>query len=255
MTQPKKPQKEPLQTKDESKILAGLLSNLPTEVDMPVELPSGNMFYKLEDPGSPITMRAMNFQDEKAMMSNKNVNVDILNTILSRCVKNVNVAELLQIDKLYLVMKLREISYGNEYTATISCPSCRKDNSIVFHMNQLNVNHLEDGYENPQPVHLPVLDKMCHVRLPRIKDEQYLSNAETTSSNMWRFVEDIEGHSSKSLIQNVCKQLPLKDAHAILSVLSGGDYGLDTRIRFVCSYCSHNEIMSLPITSDFFSEN
>ena len=252
----KKKQEAPLSGAEaEKKILAGLLSNLPAETDVPVELPSRNKFYNLQDPSAPITIRAMNFQDEKVMMSNTNVNVDIINTILSRCVKNVNIGDLLQMDKLFLVMKLRELSYGNDYTATISCPGCRKDNSIVFKMDQLNVKYMEDDYVNPCPVHLPILDKECHVRLPKIKDEAYLVNAETTTQNMWRFIEDIDGYDSKSIIQKVCSQLPLKDAHAILGVLGGNDYGLDTRVRFVCSYCSHNEVMALPITSDFFSEN
>ena len=85
-------------------------------------------------------------------------------------------------------------------------------------------------------------------------DENYFSSANLALNNLWRFVEEIDGHSQKSIISKVIPQLPLKDAHTLLDAVGGSDYGLDTKVRFVCDYCNHNEIMELPITADFFTE-
>jgi hypothetical protein len=115
----------------EEQIISQLLENAPSIEEIPVDLPSKNKFYNLEDSGKPITIRPMTFQDERAMMSNKNVNIDILNVLLSRCVSNISIGNLLQIDKLYILIKLRELSYGDEYNATIPCTSCRRDNSVA----------------------------------------------------------------------------------------------------------------------------
>jgi hypothetical protein len=252
---PKGPVKPKLSDVSEQDIINKLLGNLPSVTEVPVELPSKNKFYSLPDPTKPITLRAMTFEDEKAMMSNKNVNIDVLNKLLSRCVSNIGVEHLLQMDKLYLIMKLRELSYGEDYNATINCPNCKKDNDVSFKVSQLPVTYLEDDATDPVEITLPILDKKVKVRRPRVADENYFSNAEYALTNLWRFIEEIEGYTQKTVISKVISQLPLKDAHAVVEALSASDYGVNTKVRFVCDYCGNNEIMELPITADFFTES
>ena len=140
-------------------------------------------------------------------------------------------------DKLYLIMKLREISYGDEYRANISCTACRKDNEVTFSLNQLPVHYIEDSFTDPLVIDLPILKKKIKVRLPRVSDERYFVNAEQAIGNLWRFIEEIDGHSEKSVISKVIPQLPLKDAHALLDSMAANEYGLDTKVRFLCNYC------------------
>ena len=242
-------------TLSEDEIIEQLLKGVPKSEFIPLDLPSKNRFYKLKNPAKPISIRPMTFEDEKAMVSKKNVNVDILNLLLSRCVDNIDVSQLLQMDKLYMIMKLRSISYGDEYQATINCSSCRKDNNIIFNLDNLPVNYIDDDLSDPVIVKLPVLGKEVALTLPRISDEQYFNSAESTISNLWRFVESIDGHTSKSLISKIIPQLPLKDSKAILSSLSTAEYGIQTKVRFICDFCGHNELMELPITGDFFTGN
>ena len=237
----------------EDAILKELLGNIPTTEAIPLELPSKNKYYNLVDAGSPISLRPMTFEDEKVMMSNKNPNTDVLNILLTRCVSNIAISNLLQVDKLYIIMKLREISYGDQYNATINCPGCRSDNNVEFNMSELNVNYADETFTNPVEVLLPVMGKKAKIRLPRIEDEQYFKNSEIAISNLWRFVEEIDGHTEKSVISKVIPQLPLKDAHALFSAMSSSAYGIDTKVRFVCNYCNNNEVMELPISADFFT--
>jgi hypothetical protein len=246
---------EQINKMSERQIIDDLLKSVPTLDAVEVDLPSKNKFYNLIAAEKPITIRPMTFDDEKAMLSKKNVNQDILNILLGRCVENIDVGQLLQMDKLYLIMKLREISYGDEYNASISCPGCRRDNSVKFALSTLQVNRVDDTMTNPVEVKLPVIKKTAMVSLPRVSDENYFTNAEHAVSNLWRFVESVDGHDSKGLISKLIPELPLKDIHAILDIMSGNKYGIDTKVRFICNFCNHNEIMELPITSDFFSGN
>jgi hypothetical protein len=241
--------------KNDDAIIKELLANAPPVEEVAVELPSKNKFYKLLNPSNPITLRPMNFEDEKSIASNKNVNQNVLNVLLSRCINNVDVRSILLFDKLFLLLKLREISYGTEYKVTLSCPACRKDNQIVFDLTQLGVNYIEDELTNPTSMKLPILKKSVKVRLPRVNDEHYLNNVDEITANLWRFVEEIEGHTKKTIISEVLKNLPLKDIHTLLDVLQGSRYGVDTKVRFACNYCTHNEITDLPITADFFTVN
>ena len=237
----------------EQQIIDNILANMPSSDEIAVELPSKNKFYTLKDSSKPITLRPMTFDDERAMMSKKNVNVDVLNTLLARCVSNIDVGALLQMDKLFLIMKLREISYGENYSASINCNSCKRDNAITFQLNALPVTYVEDELNEPITLHLSILDKDVKVRFPRVQDENYFSNADQAITNLWRFVEEIDGHAEKSVISKVLPQLPLQDAHTLLDGMSASQYGVDTKVRFVCNYCSHNEVMELPITADFFT--
>ena len=244
---------EKLNKLSEQQIIDNILANMPSSEEVPIEVPSKNRFYKLQDPAKPLALRPMTFEDERSMMSNKNVNVDVLNNLLNRCLSNIDVGSLLQMDKLYLVMKLREISYGEDYKASINCNSCKHDNIVDFKLNQLPVTFIEDDFTNPITINLPILKKTIKVRLPRVEDESYFSNPDNAIQNLWRFVEEIDGYQGKSVISKILPRLPLADAHALLDGMAATKYGVDTKVRFVCNHCSYNEIMELPITSDFFT--
>ena len=237
----------------EQQIIDDILKNMPANEAVEVNLPSQNRFYKLQDPGKPVTLRPMTFEDERSMMSKRNANVDVLNGLLSKCVSNIDIGQLLQMDKLYLIMKLRELSYGDAYKANITCNGCRKDNEVEFSLNKLPIRYIDDEFTDPLTVKLPVLEKELKVRIPRVADENYFDNATNAISNLWRFIEEIDGHTEKSVISKVIPQLPLKDAHALLDKMGTNEYGLDTRVRFLCNYCDHTEVMELPITADFFT--
>jgi hypothetical protein len=246
-----KPQ-EQINKLSEQQIIDNILANMPSTEEIAVEVPSLNKFYTLHDPGKPISLRPMTFEDEKIMASNLG-GVDALNVLLTRCLSNIKVDSLLQMDKLYLIMKLREISYGDDYQASITCSECGKENKVKFTLSNLPVKYIEETLTDPQIIHLPVLDKEVKVRLPRVRDENYFSNAQQAIGNLWRFVESIDNCQAKTVISKVIPQLPLKDAHVLLEAMGTSEYGLDTKVKFICNYCSNSEIMELPITADFFT--
>jgi hypothetical protein len=256
MTQAKKQPTEPKEAiSADDKIIEDLLSNLPSTEEIVLELPSKNKFYTLKDPAKPITIRPLTFEDEKKMMSSKQGGSKLLNSLLTACVSNIDISQVLQLDKLYMLMKLREVSYGEEYGAKITCPSCKNDNHIVFNLSELPVTYVDEDMLNPTSVYLPVLQKTIKVKLPTIADESYLLNSEIAMANLWRFVTEIEGHVNKKIISQVIQKLPLKDAHVLLKVMGGEGLGINTNVKFSCSYCSLVEEMELPIGADFFTDS
>ena len=116
------------------RIIDDILKDLPTSVETEVILPSEAKLYTLKDPSSPITLRPMTFEDERALISGSK-DVDPVTLLLQRCVTNINIAELLPMDKLYLLMKLREISYGDEYKTTLICQHCRFENITTIKLS------------------------------------------------------------------------------------------------------------------------
>jgi len=233
------------------KIVEDILKDLPTSVDVEVKLPSECRVYTLIDPGQPVTVRPMTFDDEKFLVSAKKEQ-DPINLLLQRCVTNINISELLSMDKLYLIMKLREISYGDDYSTLLICNSCGEENPVTVKLSQLNVNPVPDDFQDPITVTLPELNKKVKIRYPRLKDQAILAQKDNPYDQIWRFIIDIDGYSDKAVIAAVINKLPIRDIKTILNALKL-DYGVDTNIKFECKKCGGVSIVDLPINENFFN--
>ena len=206
--------------------------------------------YKLEDDGMPITVRPMTFDDEKAIVGSKKEE-DPINLVLQRCVTNVKIMDLLPMDKLYLIMKLREISYGDDYKTLLLCQQCRAENPTTVKLSELNVNPVPDDFTDPITFMLPVAKKEIKIKQPRVRDEKIFENTEDALNQLWRFVAEIGGHTDKSIIAAVMDKLPLVDIKTILNSIKS-DYGVETKIKFACQECGGVSIVDLPIDANFF---
>jgi hypothetical protein len=243
---------EPNNVSDDAKaeIIKDLLKELPTDTAVEVLLPSECKVYDLIDPGVPVSIRPMTFEDEKNIVGAKK-GEDPINLVLNRCVSNVKVLDLLPMDKFFLIMKLREISYGDDYHTLLICPECRAENPTTVRLSQLNVNPVPDEFTDPISITLPQLKKEIKVKLPRVRDEAIFNNPEDFLDQLWRFVLEIDGHTDKSIIAAVVNKLPLKDSKTILNALKS-DYGVDTKIKFQCKDCEGISVKDLPLDASFF---
>lgn len=234
-------------------IIDSILEKAPSESEIQIELPSENRAYNLPEEGSPITLRPMTFEDEKALLS-ASPEEDPMNIILSRCTKNIRIMDLLQMDKLYLIMKLREISYGDDYDVLLICPKCNAENPTQIKLSELPVFPVPDDFCDPIEVHLKTIDKMCKVRLPRVKDANMFDSGKDAVENLWRFVSEIDGHTDKSIIHPVVEKLPLADIKRIMNAFNM-PYGIQTQAKLKCSSCGGASVVDLPIGANFFDAN
>jgi len=234
-------------------IIDQLLSDVPTNTEIEVELPSECKVYNLEDETGPIMMRPMTFEDEKHIVTAK-ADQDPVNVILQRCVTNLKILDLLPIDKLYLIMKLREISYGDDYQCLLLCPNCKEENPAIVKLSELNVNPVPDDFTDPTEVFLPKLNKPAKIKLPRVRDEKLFLNTEKALDELWRFVYEIDGHTDKSILAAVVNKLPLVDIRTILNAMKT-DFGVDTKIKLNCTSCKEVGVVDLPIDANFFDVN
>jgi hypothetical protein len=235
-------------------VVDSILENLPVEVETEVSLPSKGRFYSLPNPAAGVSVRPMTFEDEKSLATiKKSDKVEPVNYLLSKCVNNLNINELLLMDKLFLLYKIREISYGTDYKAVISCPKCFQDSEVTIDISKLLLNEVPDDLSDPRKIELPALKKSVTLRFPRLRDEKYLNFIENKNIQLWRFIEDIEGHTDKQVIAKVLEKLPLKDMHVLVSELMKPEYGLDSKINFICGDCEAETVVNIPIGENFFS--
>ena len=231
-----------------------ILENLPTELETEVNLPSRCRFYTLPDPASPVSVRPMTFEDEKAIATiKKSDRMDPINYLLAKCVNNLNISELLLMDKLYLLYKIREVSYGTGYKAIIACPKCTSESEVNIDISKLLINEIPDDLTDPRKIHLPTIKKDATVRFPRLKEEKHLNFLENKKVQFWRFIEDIDGHKDKKIIAKVLEKLPIVDMHCIIGEITKTEYGMDSKINYICGECDGETVVDIPIGDNFFS--
>lgn len=235
-------------------IVSDILSEVPEEVSVEADFPSRGLFYELIDPSKPVIIRPMTFEDERSLASLKEGNPSkALDLLLSQCVSNLHVSQFLEMDKLYALVKIREISYGSSFDANITCPSCYEEAPISIDISKLNVNKVPEDFKDPREVHLPVCNKKAIVRFPRSSESHYLSNINNIEVHIWRFVLSIDGNTDNKVISDVIQKLPLRDMHVILNSLLEKSYGVNTRFLYVCTSCKRENEMEVPFNETFFT--
>lgn len=233
-------------------VLDKLLENIPIETEVVLDLPSEGKFY----PGfKQVSITPMTFEHEKLIISNIKKDIDPINLLLSNCVKGIPIPDLLLFDKLFILMKIRELSYGDTYKFSLDCPKCQKESIVEMSFKNLLINKISPEITDPRIITLPVAKKKIKVRFPRVKDEQYLMDPELASNSLYRFVEAVENYTDPVLITQFIKKLPIKDIKTIINEINRPDLGLDPRIIFECRKCGKDSEVAIPITTNFFSVN
>lgn len=236
---------------DKQEALDRILSELPTETEIVVDLPSKCKFYSRK---GPVIVKPLKFEDEKILLSGKKSRIDPINLIISKCVEGLDIPELLEMDKMFLLMKIREISYGDNYAFELTCPSCGTAADIEIKLSErMLVRSVPDTVKDPREVYLPKLKKTAMVKFIRLKEEVYLKDELTATQNLWRFVESIDGCNDPSVITDVLKVLPLVDMKTLVEAIKLPGLGVDPRFIFTCGDCGSENEMEIPLTANFFS--
>jgi len=230
--------------------LEDLFSNAHTTNEQRVKLPSRGIGYAGKK--KEVTIRAMTFEDEKAIASLK-VGDDIIESILSRCVSDIDVENLYGPDKLFLLLKLREISFGDAFKLTAKCLKCKTDNDLEIELSKLPVTEAPEDFSDPREIALPVINTTAMVRLPRAGDSDYLTNHDKILDNLWRFVKKIGEYEDPKVIVKAIKKLKSADIRTIINGLLINDFGIKTEALFLCSKCGEENKVNVPISDTFFT--
>ena len=219
-----------------------ILADVPYNAQNTVTLPSGGV----------ATLRPITFEEEKQILSLSKKGVDPSQVLIENCVSDIDKSDILLVDKIYILFKLRELSFGSVYKFVVGCPSCHQENRISVDLNDMPVVSLEDMGREVE-IQLPMCKKPAKVKLASMSDEVYMSDPELLMDNLWRFIISINDVENDMVIQRVIKKLPAGDINTIMSTVMCEGYGLTTEIRVLCSHCGHDSVMELPLNKNFFS--
>lgn len=187
---------------------------------------------------------------------------EALNKVLQACLvtPGVDVTDMLVGDRVFALIQLRRITYGDEFVFRVTCPRCNARFEWEENLGDLKVRYLEDP-EYAKPEHtftftLPKSGKTIKWRMLRGRDEQKMAvlrrehpDALMTSIMLLRVVE-IEGE--KMVTRKAFADLPASDAAAFRGEVEARECGVNTGIAVECPECWNVFDMDLPLAGQGF---
>jgi hypothetical protein len=237
-----------------------------------VQLPSKGKFYDGENGPSDgvLHIRPMTGEEEQILATPRFVRKgQAINMIFSKCIKESSQfrpESLLTIDRTFLLIYLRGISYSPKYEVEIKCPECEAKFSTTIDLNSLYVEGCPDEYGPVLQDTLPTTKLPFSYRLSTGQDEQNINDHrerrvkafgdsaadDTLTYRTAELLEEIDGISNKNELQILLKSLPISDVSYVRNCINEPPFGVDTNISINCPSCFAEFSIDLPLEANFF---
>lgn len=253
---------------DLKSLLEGLKSS--TSIYEEIILPSRGVFYDGNNGPSDgiLHIKPMTGEEEQILATPRFVRKgQALNMIFSRCIQEkIKPEELLTIDRTYILIYLRGISYSTSYDVEIKCPECERKFSTEIDLNSLLVETCPDNYGPQLQDVLPTSKYKFRYRLSKGRDEtdiqdhrdkrikNFGDNAtdDTLTYRTSLLLEEVEGVTDKRDLQTLVRSLPISDVSYIRNLINDPPFGVNTKVDSVCPSCLQEFELDLPLETSFF---
>jgi hypothetical protein len=235
-----------------------------------IVLPSKGKFYDGENgpKDGVLSIRPMTGEEEQILATPRLVRKgQAINMIFQKCIReNYRVENLLSIDRTYILIYLRGISYSPAYDVEIKCPECEKKFAYTIDLNSLYLESCPDEFGPILQDVLPTSKLPFVYRLATGKDEQDVQDHRdrriknfgdnsTDDTLLYRtalLLEEIDGIFNKSELQLLLKSLPINDLSHLRNCMNEPPFGVDTGVEIICPSCLHEFQIDLPLEANFF---
>lgn len=234
-------------------------------------LPSLGRLYGDKVPGGAVTIRMMNTQDEKNLSGNQGNPERAVSKLLDSVIQSpagIFSANLLSTDRIFLLIKLRALTFLPQYNYKIVCPNkdCKKVNSFVQNLDELPIDYLPEDFVEPFQVNLPVSGDTLMLRLPRGIDEENVpreskrlldKGSDGDNSYIVRlamFIDSINDEKPETFIMRLAyaQKLYAMDAAVVRTAIDDVKFGVDLNIYTECKACGTDIESILPMGDEFF---
>lgn len=232
--------------------------------------PSRGMLYDGKFPGGEVVVAPMTVMEEKLLADAGKDRSEIMNTIINRCLVDcpVPLDKLLIQDMMYLLLVIRNISYGADYKFTLTCPKCRLEYQKQMEIpGELKLRCLgDDDAGEPWEVKLPVSGDTIHWRHLRVEDEtdirRFSKDAYQSSTQqgnpgyiygLAKRVVRINGevpHPTRRL--DYVENMIAADSLAFRNDMEKRDFGVSIMLESLCPRCGNEAKVRLPFDREFF---
>jgi hypothetical protein len=196
--------------------------------------------------GGEIELREMTGAEEELLTNQRLIrNGDAVNQVLVNCIVQIgeknevgtaDVLEMLSGDRLFTLVKLRQVSLGDEVELELTCPNaaCRAKNRAAISLDDMPVTPY--GEEREFVFTLPASgSKVRFVYLDGHKEKRLAQMQEPSiSAAMMIRILDIDGSAPSKKALN---EMSMRDRSALRQEMLRVDAGIDTAVELDCDSC------------------
>lgn len=217
-----------------------------------------------------VVLREMTGAEEDIFIDRDYTASERLEKVLSRCVQKIGgvtddqtieraVEEMVVGDRTVLMIRLRQLSVGNEFRFQVKCPEedCRFKQSAKVDLSALETREIDDPEERQYKVELPRTGLPAILRIPTGKEmkkvqqrnQQQDNESSRMSQSMVARIAELDGE--EATVPDL-KKLPHMD-RVFLRNQVDGEPGIDTEIFIECRDCLTEFKTELDVTDrEFF---
>lgn len=225
-------------------------------------LPSKGLFYD----GAKLLARPLNVSEIKLLSSISENNVNqVINQVITRVVKGIDVQEIMVADKLFIILWLRANTYKDDsYKVPFECYHCKSETEYHFNIDQLEITYINEDLRSI-PEKTTTSGKRFRCRYLRVKDENNVSDFLSSYKGMEKFdeeildmaevVESINGNKDLTLLQKyyyLKQDCDAQDFAYIDSFIQYIDFGVNPIMEIKCEKCGGISPVAISFRSDFF---
>lgn len=233
-------------------------------------LPSLGRFYNDQDGPSTgiVNIRQMTGEEEQILATPRFTRKGIaVNMIFQRCLQeSYHPENLLTIDRTFILIYLRGISYSPKYEVEVKCPDTEKKFTTDIDLASLYVEQCPEDFGPDLSDVLPKSGMRFNYRLSRGSDEMEIQEYRDRRVKMFGdsaaddtitfrtalLLNEIEGVQDKKELQVLLKNLPLQDVSHIRNCVNEPPFGVDTKVQIISPFTNEEFEIELPLEAGFF---
>lgn len=244
------------------------------------ELPCGYLDEETHLLYSHVEVREMTGKDEDALSDRKKLRSGAsINQLIANCCELILMPDekrtseirlkvtpelatkLTQGDRLFILLKIRQVSHGDDYKFEVSCPHCEKRNVPEILLSQIPVKkmatpavrHYDIEVPSPSGQGMDIVTFKISTGEEELKMQKLLEqNPDKLSSvNLAARLVTVNGQTTRPI--HYLQELPSRVLDKFRAKVLEVEGGVDTRLKGVyCVSCQGEMVIDLPLQESFF---
>lgn len=249
------------------------------EFELAVEsprIPSKGLIYPKDNPlhnAETVDIKSITPTEENILMNPVAIKRGtVIGDLLRSCIfdKRIDVGEMVAGDRHALMVAIRAVGYGREYTPEIQCPACESKQDFPVDLISLKLKELDlekvnqvAPFKNEFHLFLPASKKNITFKfLTGKEEEKLLSDIETRkkkgigsdnliTQRLLAMITSIEGITDRTIIAKFVANMPGRDSVVLRKHYEENEPAIDMSQEFTCPACAHQEVLTIPMGTTF----
>lgn len=203
--------------------------------------------YEFNLPSGPeVELTEMTGREEEILTNRKLIKSgQAINQVLLNCTKRIgdnnslkieDILNMLSGDRLFVLVRLRQISLGDEVDLDLICPACKESSQVTVNLEELPVTtySAEREFEYRLPGSKKKV-KFGYLNGHKEKQLAALKEPNLTAAMIARIIT-VDG---KSPDKKTITELSMRDRSSLRKEMLSKDAGIDTEVETYCVGCGH----------------